>query len=97
MQHGRVLIAVNDRGARYPITIDPLVQQGAKLVPDDVITNGGRQLSRRSVAISPDGNTALIGAFGDRQSNDVGAAWVFMRSDGVWSQQGPKLVPTDRR
>ncbi len=32
---GRVLLAVNDRGARYPITIDPLVQQGAKLVPSD--------------------------------------------------------------
>ena len=30
---GRVLIAVNDSGARYPITIDPLVQQGGKLTP----------------------------------------------------------------
>ena len=31
---GRVVIAVNDRGARYPITIDPLVQQSGKLVPN---------------------------------------------------------------
>ncbi len=24
----------------------------------------------------------------------VGAAWVYTRSGGVWSQQGPKLVGT---
>ncbi|HUI79096.1 MAG TPA: Ig-like domain-containing protein [Bryobacteraceae bacterium] len=43
-----------------------------------------------SVAISADGNTALVGGF---QDNDyIGAAWVFTRSGGVWSQQGEKLV-----
>ena len=46
------------------------------------------------VALSADGNTALIGAWNDDDSK--GAAWVFTRSGaGVWSQQGPKLTPTD--
>ena len=36
VKDGRVLIAVNDRGARYPVTIDPLIQQGGKLVPNDL-------------------------------------------------------------
>ena len=42
------------------------------------------------VALSADGNTALIGGPGDDYG--AGAAWVFTRSDGVWSQQGPKLT-----
>jgi hypothetical protein len=44
------------------------------------------------VSVSGDGNTAIIGGFGD--NSVVGAAWVFTRSRRVWSQQGPKLVGT---
>jgi PKD repeat protein len=43
-----------------------------------------------SVALSADGNTAIVG--GTEDSSHVGAAWVFTRSGGVWTQQGPKLV-----
>ena len=43
-----------------------------------------------SVALSADGNTALVG--GDLDNNNVGAAWVFTRANGVWTQQGAKLV-----
>jgi hypothetical protein len=32
---------------------------------------------------------------GVRDNNSLGAAWMFTRSGGVWSQQGPKLVGTD--
>ncbi len=42
------------------------------------------------VALSADGNTALVGGPGDNA--DTGATWVFVRSNGVWTQQGPKLV-----
>jgi len=44
-----------------------------------------------SVALSADGNTALIGGFGD--NNGKGAAWVFMRSGSTWSEQ-TKLIAT---
>ena len=45
------------------------------------------------VALSADGNTALLGGPGD--NNGVGATWVFIRDvSGAWSQQGSKLVGT---
>ena len=45
-----------------------------------------------SVAMSADGNTALIG--GPVDNNDTGAVWVFTRSGNTWMQQGNKLVGT---
>ena len=42
------------------------------------------------VALSADGNTALIGAA--RDNDGVGAAWVFTRTGTTWSQQGGKLT-----
>ncbi len=43
-----------------------------------------------SVALSADGDTALIG--GPHDNGEVGAAWVFTRSGSTWTQQGPKLT-----
>jgi len=62
-------------------------QQGAKLLGNDLI---GPAEQGVSVALSADGNTALVGALAD--NNHTGAAWVFTRAGGVWSQQGDKLV-----
>ena len=45
---------------------------------------------RASVAISGNAKTALIG--GPSDGNGVGAAWVFRRSGGAYSQQGSKLT-----
>jgi len=73
-------------------------QQGGKLVGSGSVGDwsGGGQGS--SVAISADGSTVIVGAPLDdldgTTGNAVGAAWVFTRSGGVWSQQGPKLVGT---
>ena len=49
-----------------------------------------------SVSLSDDGDSAIVGGQGDDGDTGlgVGAAWVFTRSRGVWSQQGPKLVGT---
>jgi len=87
LQGTRLLLRVDARGARYPLSIDPLIQQGSKLT-------GGREESGEgqfgfSVAVSSDGNTAMIGAAGDNRF--VGAAWVFTRSEGRWTQQGGKI------
>jgi hypothetical protein len=51
----------------------------------------GLALQGISAALSADGNTAIVGGFGDGAN---GAAWVFTRSGGVWTQQGSKLVGT---
>jgi hypothetical protein len=83
---GRVLIAVNTAHARFPLTIDPLVEQAERPAPSD--ENGHGQFGY-SVALSADGTTALVGAPGD--DGFAGAAWVFTRAGSVWTQQGPKL------
>lgn len=62
-------------------------QQGSKLVGTDCIGAPGLGTS---VAISADGNTVVAGGSGDNTM--VGAAWIFTRTDGVWNQQGSKLV-----
>ena len=63
-------------------------QQGAKLHrPSGEIGEGEFGYS---VALSGDGNTALIGGPGDNAK--VGAAWVFTRSGSTWTQQGAKLT-----
>ena len=65
-------------------------QQGPKLVGTGA---GGGAEQGYSVALSADGNTAIVGAPTD--SGHGGAAWVYTRSrNGVWAQQGPKLVGT---
>jgi len=62
-------------------------QQGNKVIGTEVI---GQALLGCSVSISSDGNTLIAGGYGD--NNFTGAAWVFTRSGGVWTQQGSKLV-----
>jgi len=64
-------------------------QQGAKLVGTGAV---GTATQGISVALSADGNTAIVG--GSEDNSNVGAAWVWTRSAGVWSQQGAKLVGT---
>jgi hypothetical protein len=64
-------------------------QEGSKLVGTGALgaaSHGG------SVALSGDGNTAIVG--GPKDSSGTGAAWVYTRSNGVWTQQGNKLVGT---
>ena len=64
-------------------------QQGSKLVGTGAI---GVASQGFSVALSADGNTAIVGGHSD--DNYAGAAWVYTRSGGVWTQQGSKLVGT---
>jgi hypothetical protein len=72
-------------------------QQDDKLVGSDAV---GDAAQGRSVALSADGNTAIVGGPGDLnpdplRGGHVGAVWIFTRSRGVWTQEGPKLVGTD--
>jgi FG-GAP repeat protein len=93
--NGNILIRVADRGASYPLRIDPMIQQGMKLTGTGA-TGFGR--FGYAVALSEDGNTALIGArygkVGVESGIGAGGAWVFVRSAGTWAQQGGKLVGT---
>lgn len=65
-------------------------QQGSKLVGTGAIGNAAQGIS---VALSADGNTLIVG--GNEDNKGMGAAWVFTRSGGSWTQQGSKLVGSD--
>ncbi len=88
-------LAVDERGARYPLTIDPIAQQAYLKASN---TDAGDSFGN-SVAVS--GDTVVVGARwedsngtgvngnqADNSANDSGAAYVFVRDGGgVWSQQ----------
>jgi hypothetical protein len=67
-------------------------QQGNKLVGTGAACCPETAGQGSSVALSGDGNIAIVGGPGD--NGNIGAAWVFTRSSGVWTQQGNKLVGT---
>ena len=93
-QPTHVTLTVDEIGARYPITIDPLAQQAyLKASNTGALDNFGY-----SVAVA--GDTVVVGAHledsnaigvgGDQANNSAGgagAAYVFTRSAGVWTQQ----------
>jgi hypothetical protein len=89
----------NEGGAAWVFTRSGgMWSQQTKLVGTGVVVGaaGGGAGQGASVSLSGDGNTALIGGPGDNPSahgDALGAAWVFTRSGGMWSQQ-TKLVGT---
>jgi len=90
---GGIAVEVDEHGARYPITIDPIAQQ-AYLKASQV--SAGDQFGF-SVAVS--GDTVVVGAPHEDSSTtgvnstpnesatSAGAAYVFVRSGSTWTQQ----------
>jgi hypothetical protein len=64
-------------------------QQGPALSPPSASGVSG---FGSSVALSADGNTALVGA---KLEAHTGVAWIFTRSGSIWKRQGTKLTPSD--
>ncbi|MFI5148972.1 MAG: T9SS type A sorting domain-containing protein [Bacteroidia bacterium] len=73
----------------YTRTAGVWSQQGNKLTGTGAT---GPANQGQAVSVSADGNTAILG--GDNDSNEAGAAWIFTRTAGVWTQQGSKLFGT---
>ncbi len=80
-------VAVDDWGAVYPLGLDPLIHGGVRLTGSG---ESGEGEFGHSVALSSDGNTALVGA--PEENGRVGAVWVFTRSGATWTQQGAQLT-----
>lgn len=89
-----IRISVDDRSARYPITIDPIAQQAFMRASNA----GSSDYFGRAVAVS--GDTVVIGASnedsaatgvnGDQASEaamDSGAVYIFVRTGSTWTQQ----------
>lgn len=88
-----MLIRVDDRGAQYPVVVDPFIQQ-AKLTAADA---GANDYLGGSIAIS--GDTIVAGAYGDDigSTTDQGSAYVFVKPSGGWANatHTAKLTATD--
>ncbi len=91
---GHLAIVLDEREAQYPLTIDPIAQQAYLKASN----TGAGDLFGSTVAIS--GDTMVVGAYGEssnatgvngNQGDDgastAGAAYVFVRSGGTWTQQ----------
>jgi hypothetical protein len=91
---GGLVLSVDERAARYPLTIDPVAQQ-AYLKASNTDAD-----DRFGVSVAISGNTVVVGANGESSSATgvdgdqginsaaaAGAAYVFVRTAGVWSQQ----------
>lgn len=83
----------NESGAAYVFTrTNGSWEQQAKLTANDA-----QEADRFGWTVSLHGDTALVGAPGeDENGNDAGAAYVFARTNGTWTQQA-KLTANDGR
>ncbi|MBI1353597.1 MAG: hypothetical protein GC160_04570 [Acidobacteria bacterium] len=90
-----LLLTVDDREARYPLTVDPLAQQAylkaSNTEADDAFGH----------AVAASGDTVVVGApyedgngtgvnpntQADNSITDCGAVYVFVKSNGVWTQE----------
>src|SRR5260370_32525087 len=68
-------------------------QQAELIAVDSIIGTPPAAVQQgQSVALSGDGNTAIMGGIND--NSGIGAAWIFTRNSRGWAQQGDKLVGT---
>jgi len=75
-------------------TITPIIDEQAKIQALDKQAN---DWFGYSVAISEDGNTAIVGAYlEDTGGSDAGAAYIFTRSGTTWTQQ-KKIQALDKQ
>jgi len=90
---GRVVLTVDDRTARYPVIVDPTFQTARLTLFNDGAENDN---FGKSVALSADGNTALISAYNKSVGGNVsqGAAYVLVRAGTSWTYQ-TRLTASD--
>jgi IPT/TIG domain/FG-GAP repeat len=81
LRAGAVVLSVDTAGAHYPVSVDPLLQQGQPITAP----GGTGQFFGVRVAMSADGATALISVQEPELSS--GAAFVFVRQGASWSEQ----------
>ena len=89
---GRAILSVDDHGAAYPITVDPLVQQAQLIEP-----GGGAPEDAFGYSVAISGSTIVVGA--PHVTTDgltaAGAAYVFQDDGGGWSTLAATLTAGD--
>jgi trimeric autotransporter adhesin len=92
---GRILVRVNDRGARYPVRIDPFVEQ-AELTPSDGVGADG-DADQFGYSVATSGNTVVVGApYHEANSEPYsGAVYVFHMLAAGWANATQTAELTD--
>lgn len=81
-----LLLAIEEGGARYPLTIDPIAQQAYLKASN---SGAGDQFG---YAVAVSGDTVAVSALGDDLSGIAsGAVSIFVRTGTTWAQQGLAL------
>ena len=85
LRDGRILVRVADRGARYPLRIDPTVEQ-AELTPSDGVSFDG-PADQFGFSVATSGNTVVVGApYHEANSQPYsGAVYVFQMPAAGWA------------
>ena len=82
----QVRLIVDDGGAEYPVTVDPIVFDASRLTPD-----GGKADDAFGFSVAISGDVAVVGAPSRETSPGVfkGAAFVFVLngSTATWDQE----------
>ena len=79
-------LSVDETGARYPLTIDPIIQQAYLKASN---SGAGDQFG---YAVAASGNTVAVCALNDDVGGaSSGAVYIFVRGTTGWTQQGPAL------
>jgi hypothetical protein len=79
-----IVVSVDDRNARYPLRIDPLVWAEQQ----ELLASDGMAGDQFATSVSVSGDTALVGAPGDGIAGPgTGSAYVFVRTNNVWKKQ----------
>jgi hypothetical protein len=86
VRDGRILVRVADRGAVYPIRIDPTVEQ-AELTPSDGVGCDGNCGDEFGYSVATSGNTVVVGAPYHEANSEAysGAVYVFQMPAAGWA------------
>ncbi len=94
VEHGRVSISIDARGAHYPLTVDPLLNQVGELYESEGATE-----DMFGAAIAASGSTVVVGETLTEVGGHyrAGAAYVFTEGAGGWASatQVGKLVASN--
>ena len=86
-----IRLIVEEHDAQYPLVVDPTWTQQQELTASD-----GAASDEFGISVSVSGDTAVVGAQGKTVNSNAGrgAAYVFVRTGGIWGQQ-QKLTASD--
>ncbi|MGH8274013.1 MAG: Ig-like domain-containing protein [Gammaproteobacteria bacterium] len=89
---GRILIAINDAKAAYPLTVDPLVWMQQQIL----IASDGAASDFFGTSMALEGDIAVVGSPQATVNGNLqqGAVYVFKQSAGAWSETA-KLTADD--